>query len=538
MKAKLSRSDSFLKVSNSLWTLTVYSARLFSKQFKTFHCFDQLHHDQHGLENRVKAKEFPRHDPGMDLEAPISTNQQICFYSIEQSRKALASGKTLSGAKLTPTSMATHHLKRLNTLQGYYHTHIRIPSMKEMEQQLMELPKDLSGIFYHNIDIQQTLSNYCLTENIKELTACLSNTICVLETILRMNGGINLGQTTVPPFGMIRNPFNPSNSLSSGGAAAIAAGVGNVAIACDAAGSIAVPTGFSGNVGVKPSSDTRLFEGTKCGHNGVSIGTITRSIDDAALVWESLIPQDGDDGLNTEYTLSRWAKFCKKHGCREFEEKRICFISNFPWCCDLDSCIQHSFDDLVNTVKTDFFNVTYLSKHDFNFDDQDTIMEILKLCNVKLNDERVKQVELHSSSVAITYEDTRKVQSKTGMGIEGLFQTYDFLVIPVSTCVAWKVDHEKPISTSTDLCFNLAQYFNLVDCPVITLPLGEDHDFVPYGVQIVGKPRSGTKGLYDLFGFSSVLSPYTKYNPPEISVTSLKYCAHEDEYGFPCNING
>ena len=73
----------------------------------------------------------------------------------------------------------------------------------------------------------------------------------------------------------------------------------------------------------------------------------------------------------------------------------------------------------------------------------------------------------------------------------------------------------------------MAHYFNLADCRVITVPLGESDDFVPFGVQIVGKPKSGNKGLFQLFGFAS-----TNYNTPQPSFTKLKYCFYEDEYGF------
>ena len=84
---------------------------------------------------------------------------------------------------------------------------------------------------------------------------------------LREAGAVLLGKTCTPEYGckgetnspltgLTRNPWNlertPGGS-SGGAAAAVAAGLGPLAIGTDGAGSVRIPAAFCGNVGMKPS---------------------------------------------------------------------------------------------------------------------------------------------------------------------------------------------------------------------------------------------------------------------------------------------
>ncbi len=84
---------------------------------------------------------------------------------------------------------------------------------------------------------------------------------------LREAGAVILGKTTTPEFGckgetnsprsgITRNPWNldkTAGGSSGGAAAAIAAGMGAIAIGTDGAGSVRIPASFCGSVGLKPS---------------------------------------------------------------------------------------------------------------------------------------------------------------------------------------------------------------------------------------------------------------------------------------------
>ncbi|MFL6121309.1 amidase [Actinophytocola sp.] len=122
-------------------------------------------------------------------------------------------------------------------------------------------------------------------------------------TALRAAGTISLGKTTTSEFGLVphgetdlgsetRNPWDLTRSAhgsSAGAAAAVAAGLVPFAHAGDGGGSIRLPAGACGLVGLKASRD-RVFAGPLPSDvGGLAIeGAITRTVRDAALALDAL----------------------------------------------------------------------------------------------------------------------------------------------------------------------------------------------------------------------------------------------------------
>jgi amidase len=129
-------------------------------------------------------------------------------------------------------------------------------------------------------------------------------------THLRDAGGILLGKTTTPEFGMrpttegglhpaARNPWNLEHTAggSSGGAAAsLGAAMNPIAQGSDGGGSIRIPAACCGLVGLKPSRGrvTNAPAGESWAGLGVS-GPMARSVRDAALMLDVMAgPSIGD----------------------------------------------------------------------------------------------------------------------------------------------------------------------------------------------------------------------------------------------------
>src|SRR6201993_192025 len=134
---------------------------------------------------------------------------------------------------------------------------------------------------------------------------------------LRASGVTILGKTNCPEFtlqgytdnllfGPTRNPWDlqltPGGS-SGGAAAAVAAGLGPIAIATDGGGSIRRPASHTGLVGLKPSRG-RV---PRCDGFPVtlldfeSVGPMARTVDDLILVMRILSNPDARDPLSSEY---------------------------------------------------------------------------------------------------------------------------------------------------------------------------------------------------------------------------------------------
>jgi aspartyl-tRNA(Asn)/glutamyl-tRNA(Gln) amidotransferase subunit A len=123
---------------------------------------------------------------------------------------------------------------------------------------------------------------------------------------LREAGAVIFSKTTMPEYGMLssgvstfhhltRNPWDLSKTAggsSAGAAAAAAAGYGPIHIGTDIGGSIRLPAGWCGLVGLKPTHG-RIAVGNP--YPGRAIGPLTRTAADAALALSVMSGYDPRD---------------------------------------------------------------------------------------------------------------------------------------------------------------------------------------------------------------------------------------------------
>src|SRR5215472_7162824 len=152
---------------------------------------------------------------------------------------------------------------------------------------------------------------------------------------LREAGAVILGKTTTPEFGwkalgdspltgVTRNPWDLSRTpggSSAGAAAACAAGIGALHLGSDGAGSIRIPSAFTGIFGLKatfgrvpayPPSPMGLLS---------HVGPIARSVGDAALMLNTLGRPDPRDPYALPFNDRDW-----RHGLEDgVRDWRIAF---------------------------------------------------------------------------------------------------------------------------------------------------------------------------------------------------------------------
>jgi aspartyl-tRNA(Asn)/glutamyl-tRNA(Gln) amidotransferase subunit A len=133
----------------------------------------------------------------------------------------------------------------------------------------------------------------------------------------REAGAVILGKTTMPDYGMLssglssfhalaRNPWdlstNPGGS-SAGAAAAAAAGYGPLHIGTDIGGSVRLPAGWCGLVGLKPSFGRIPIDPAYIGRVA---GPLTRTVADTALLMSVLARPDRRDGMSLPFQDIAW----------------------------------------------------------------------------------------------------------------------------------------------------------------------------------------------------------------------------------------
>jgi amidase len=120
--------------------------------------------------------------------------------------------------------------------------------------------------------------------------------ILAKATLGEMGGGDTLGSL----FGSTKNPYALDRTVggSSGGpAAAVAANLGTVAIGQEAMASIRRPSAWCGIVGMRPTSGLVSRSGVYMGWPGTmaSLGPMTRTVRDAAILLDVLVGYDAED---------------------------------------------------------------------------------------------------------------------------------------------------------------------------------------------------------------------------------------------------
>jgi aspartyl-tRNA(Asn)/glutamyl-tRNA(Gln) amidotransferase subunit A len=134
---------------------------------------------------------------------------------------------------------------------------------------------------------------------------------------LREAGVVIVCKTTMPDYGMLssglssfhklaRNPWNPSKTpggSSAGAAAAAAAGYGPLHVGTDIGGSIRLPAGWCGIVGVKPSLGRVPIHPPYAGRVA---GPMTRTVRDAALMMAVLSRPDARDTMSLPFQDIAW----------------------------------------------------------------------------------------------------------------------------------------------------------------------------------------------------------------------------------------
>ncbi len=134
---------------------------------------------------------------------------------------------------------------------------------------------------------------------------------------LREAGAIIFSKTTMPDYGMLssglssfhplaRNPWdlskNPGGSSAGAGAAA-AAGYGPLHLGTDIGGSVRLPSGWCGLVGLKPSLGRIPIDPPYVGRVA---GPMTRTVDDNALMMGVLSKPDRRDGMSLPPNDINW----------------------------------------------------------------------------------------------------------------------------------------------------------------------------------------------------------------------------------------
>ncbi len=325
---------------------------------------------------------------------------------------------------------------------------------------------------------------------------------------LREHGAVLLGNTTTPEYGwkgvtdspltgITRNPWNPDKTPggSSGGAsAALAAGMGALAVGTDGGGSIRIPAGFTGVFGIKPSFG-RVPAYPASPFGTVShVGPMTRTVTDAALMltvitrpdrrnWHPLPPDTADytNGLDGGIEGLKIA-FSPSLGGRRVDPEIAALVAaaarRFE---DLGAQVEAAEPDLAGNeenFRTHWFAGAANLFTRFSPEQQAQMDEGLR----EIADQGARITLL--DYLAAT--DRRRVLQ---LNMSLFHQDYDLLLTPTLPIPAFDAGLEFPPDYGDDRWCDWTPFsypFNLTQQPAASVPCGLTAAGLPAGLQIVG----------------------------------------------------
>jgi aspartyl-tRNA(Asn)/glutamyl-tRNA(Gln) amidotransferase subunit A len=329
---------------------------------------------------------------------------------------------------------------------------------------------------------------------------------------LRAAGAVVLGKTNTsefghkaltdnPLFGVTRNPWNleltPGGS-SGGGAAAVAAGLGPVALGTDGGGSIRIPAAFCGLYGFKPSVGRVPDHPVFPGWDGLSsTGPLARTVRDAALVVDVIAGGDDRDRLSLPREPGSYVEACDQ------DVKGL----HVAWTPDLGyAAVDPEVQALCENAAADFealgchvevvnpgwenpdeaFGTIVAAQFYAHWSDQ------LPAAEAQLDPTLVKFVRHGGTVTARDYLLAQERVKAYWTEVVTFLARFDLLLTPTTAVAAFPATARPPrdiagqeVSVRGWMPFTYP--FNLTGQPAASVPAGTTDDGRPVGLQIVGR---------------------------------------------------
>ena len=327
---------------------------------------------------------------------------------------------------------------------------------------------------------------------------------------LREAGAVLLGKTTTPEFGckgetnsprsgITRNPWdlNKTPGGSSGGAAAaVAAGLGPLAVGTDGAGSVRIPAAFCGNVGLKPSFGRVPAYPLSPFGSVAHLGPHTLSVADAALMLNVMAQPDARDWTSLPFEGRDYTVGLNDgvRGLRVAYSPRLGHVNN------LDPEVAESVERGVEVLRS---LGAHVESVDPGFSDPLHISTGLWFAGAAslwrgLSDaQRAKSDPDFAAEAklgeAFDISDVHALNMERGLlgsQMRQFMTRWDVLVTPSVAVPAFdaKPAGHTPMSPEVMLGWTPYSYpFNLTQQPAITVPCGLTRSGLPIGIQFVGR---------------------------------------------------
>jgi aspartyl-tRNA(Asn)/glutamyl-tRNA(Gln) amidotransferase subunit A len=334
---------------------------------------------------------------------------------------------------------------------------------------------------------------------------------------LREHGAVLLGKTTTPEFGwkgvtdspltgITRNPWNKAKTpggSSGGAAAAVAAGMGPLAVGTDGGGSIRIPCAFTGIFGIKASFGRVPAWPLSPFGTVAHVGPMTRSVTDAALMLNVLTLPDARDWHALPYEPRDW-RTGLDHGIADL---RIAYSPNLGYAevdPEVAAIVKKAvsvFEDLGAKVEeknpgfedpAPLFMTHWFSGAAF-------LLKSIPKEKHELIDPGLREMAAQGDKVsAHDFLDAQLQRGALGAHMNLFHRDYDLLLTPTLSIPAFDAGKEvadKMLQSRWTDWTPFTFPFNLTQQPAASIPCGLTAAGLPVGLHLVGPKYADARVL-------------------------------------------
>jgi aspartyl-tRNA(Asn)/glutamyl-tRNA(Gln) amidotransferase subunit A len=350
-------------------------------------------------------------------------------------------------------------------------------------------------------------------------------------------GGVMVGKTTSPEFGwkalgdspltgISRNPWNTrvtTGGSSAGAGAAAAAGLGPLHQGSDGAGSIRIPSGFCGIVGVKATYGRVPLWPVSNNDYATHAGPMTRTVADAALMLSVMAgPDDADatclEAPPADYVgqLDRGVKGLRVAFSPDLGNLRVDAEVATPVAAA--ARVFESLGASVEEVKPRFADTSDMIRLIWGAHYIGNYGQYLDEWRGRMDPGLVACIEDAKRWSAAEYVAMRGRRINFWDSVRPLFERYDLLLTPTTSVAAFEVGQLNPAGWPQHAWdwFPWASFsypFNFTGQPATTVPAGFTPGGLPVGLQIVGRRFADLTVLQAAHAFETA-RPWADRKPP------------------------
>jgi aspartyl-tRNA(Asn)/glutamyl-tRNA(Gln) amidotransferase subunit A len=328
---------------------------------------------------------------------------------------------------------------------------------------------------------------------------------------LRAAGTVLMGRThmvefayggwgTNPLLGTPWNPWDPARQRTPGGSSsgsgvAVAAGLVPAALGSDTGGSIRIPAALVGVVGLKPTAGLiSLFGVLPLSTTCDSIGPMTRTVADAALITQALAGPDPRDARTGGAPVPDYAGALA--GARSLAGVRIAVLPESDFPVAVHPCVTSAYRDAQRVLRglgarltecrfpIDLVELNAQSTNLIGAEVWSTHRAYIEDPQLPIGEWVRRRVQRGKSVTAAAYIDALAHHRQSCASWQSAMRDFDVFLTPaapIPACPIDAVDEESPIMSAFTRSAN-----HLRACAV-SLPAGFSREGMPVGVQLIGK---------------------------------------------------